>query len=118
MAKNDVVLLDSLIDKSRSQFAVSDDSELFELYGFNQLLKQHEPSFEDLETGWTDGGNDGGIDGFYICVDDRIATQSAREYALRKNPSISIYLMAARRSPKFEQQPIDSLISSLGNFLI
>jgi len=117
MAKNDVVLLDSLIEKARAQFSVSDDSELFELFCFNQLLKQHEPSFDELETGWTDGGNDGGIDGFFVYVDDRIATQNVSEYALRKNPAIDIYIITARRSSKFEQQPIDSLISSLSEVL-
>jgi hypothetical protein len=57
MAKNDVVLLDSLIEKARAQFAVSDDSELFELFSFDQLLKQHEPSIDEIESGWSDGGN-------------------------------------------------------------
>jgi len=50
-------------------------------------------------------------------VDDRIANQNVSEYALRKNPSIDIYIITARRSPKFEQQPIDSLISSLRELL-
>ncbi len=117
MARNDVVLLDSLIEKARSLFGASDDAELFELFCFNQLLKQHEPSVDDLETGWTDGGNDGGIDGFFVYVDDRIATENVAEYALRKNPAIEIYIISARRSTTFEQQPIDSLISSLREIL-
>jgi hypothetical protein len=117
MARNDIVLLDSLISKSRDRYSRTDDSELFELYVFDQLLKQHEPSFDDLEAGWTDGGNDGGIDGFYICVDDRIATENVSEYALRKGPLVTVYIITARRSSKFEQQAIDSLTSSLGELL-
>jgi hypothetical protein len=36
MAKNDVVLLDSLVQKARSQLtAASDESELFELFCFS-----------------------------------------------------------------------------------
>lgn len=58
MAKNDVVLLDSIVQKSKPQFGAQlDDSELFELFAFDQMLKEYEPSFEELEAGWTDGGN-------------------------------------------------------------
>jgi AIPR protein len=118
MAKNDVVLLDSLVQKAKSQItAASDDSELFELFCFNQILKQYEPTFDDLESGWTDGGNDGGLDGFFVFVDDRIATENVEEYALRKNPNIELYLISVRRSPKFEQQPIDTLTSTLVELL-
>jgi hypothetical protein len=117
MAKNDVVLLDSLVEKARTRFGLTDDSELFEMFCFNELLKQYEPSIEELETGWTDGGNDGGIDGFFVYVDDRAATQNVADYALKKNPTIDLHIIAVRRSPRFEQQPIDTLISSLGELL-
>jgi hypothetical protein len=39
MARNDIVLLDSLIDKSRGQLgATREESELFELFAVDQLL--------------------------------------------------------------------------------
>jgi hypothetical protein len=61
--------------------------------------------------------NDGGIDGFFVYVDDRVATQNVADYALKKNPTIDLHIIAVRRSPRFEQQPIDTLISSLGELL-
>ncbi len=118
MAQNDIVLLDSLIEKSRSRLTLAeDDSELFEIFAFEQLLKIYEPSIDELETGWTDGGNDGGIDGFFVYVDQRAATPNAADWALRRGPVVELELIAARRSPTFEQQPIDLLISSLGELL-
>lgn len=118
MAKNDVVLLDSLVDKARTRLGTKlDASELFKLFVFDQLLKPFEPSGEELESGWTDGGNDGGIDGFFVYVDQRNAVPNAEEFALRKNPSLDLYVITVRRTTKFEQQPIDSLISSLGELL-
>ena len=114
MARNDIVLLDSLVEKSISQLGEEKDaSEIFELFSFDQLLKDYDPSFEELESGWTDGGNDGGIDGFFVFVDSRIATPEAHSYALRKFPEIDVHIFSVRRSAKFEQQPLDSLISSL-----
>jgi hypothetical protein len=56
MPKNDLVLLDSLIEKSKSQYGSHEESEYFELFCFDNILKDFEPSFEELENGWTDGG--------------------------------------------------------------
>jgi hypothetical protein len=118
MAQNDIVLLDSLIEKSRARLSLAqDDSELFELFPFEQLLKPYEPSIDELEASWTDGGNDGGIDGFVVYVDQKAATPNAADWALRRGPVVEVEIIAARRSPTFEQQPLDSLISSLGALL-
>jgi AIPR protein len=118
MAKNDVVLLDSFVQKSKTQFSQTrDDSELFEIFCFNQLLKDYEPTIEELESGWTDGGNDGGIDGLYVFVDQRIGTPDTPHYALKKHPQIDVHILSVRKSRKFEQQPLDALFGSLGELL-
>ena len=118
MAKNDVVLLDSIVEKSKPQFGAHlDGSELFELFSFDQMLKEYEPSFEELEAGWTDGGNDGGLDGFFVFIDDRIAALDSPTYASKRDPRIDVHVLSVRRSAKFEQQPIDTLISSLTELL-
>ena len=63
MARNDVVLLDSLMKRLSPRFGTSlPDSERFELFAFDQLLKPYDPTYEDLSAGWVDGGNDGGIE--------------------------------------------------------
>jgi hypothetical protein len=117
MARNDIVLLDSLVEKSRNQLGYDkDQSELFELFVFDQILKDYDPSFEELESGWTDGGNDGGLDGFFIFVDGRVATPDSHEYARKKSPEVDVHIFSIRRSPHFGQQPLDTMIGSLQNF--
>lgn len=118
MARNDVVILDSLLEKAREKLGkASDDSELFELFSFEQVLKDYDLSYEELETGWTDGGDDGGVDGFYVLVDGRIATDDVIEYAARKSPSIDVHIFSVRRTDSFQLQPIDALFSSLSELL-
>lgn len=118
MAKNDIILLDSLIEKSKTSFTnCKDNSELFEFFSFDQILKEFSPSIDELETGWTDGSNDGGIDGFFIYVDQRIATFDIAEYALKKSPNIVLDIITAKTSSSFKQDPVDKLISSLGELL-
>jgi hypothetical protein len=68
------------------------------MFCFDQLLKQYEPSIDELETGWTDGGNDGGIDGLFVYVDDRAATENVVDYALKKHPTIDLHIITVRRS--------------------
>ena len=113
MGINDVVLLDSLVDKARERFGVSDPSEIFELFCFEQLLKDYELSYEELEAGWTDGPEDGGVDGFYVFVDGRLATDESIEYAAKRDPELRVVIFTVRRSDSFQQEPLNALAASL-----
>ncbi len=118
MARNDVVILDSLVEKARHQLGkATDDAELFELFVFDQVMKDYDLSYEELETGWTDGGDDGGVDGFYVLIDGRLATDDVIEYAARRNPRIDLHIFSVRRTDSFQLQPIDALYSSLSELL-
>ena len=71
MAANDMVLLDALVEKSRTRLGADlPQDDLFELFCLEQILKEHALTYDDLAVGWVDGGHDGGIDGFYTFVDD------------------------------------------------
>lgn len=118
MATNDVVLLDSLIKRLAPRYGSRlKDSEVFELFVFDQLLKQLDPSYEELTAGWVDGGNDGGIDGFFVYVDGRPVTTSVEKTASIQCPEINLIIITARSSAKFQQQPIDSVHNSLSEIL-
>lgn len=66
MPSNDLLLLDSILQKNKAQYgARSDEGEYFELFSMDSVLKNYELSLEQLEDGWVDGGDDGGLDGFY-----------------------------------------------------
>ena len=97
--------------------APRNEFELFELFSFEQLLKRYEPSIDELEGGWTDGGNDGGIDGLFVFVDERPATPNVADYARTKKPTIALHILSCRRAATFEQQPVDALISSVTELL-
>lgn len=118
MAKNDIVLLDSLVAKSKAQFTVAkDESELFELFVFDQVLKDYDLSYDELEAGWTDGMHDGGVDGLFIHVDGRPATPDTPEYAARKSPTLAIDIFTVKHASGYEQQAIDQLLGSLAELL-
>ena len=69
MAANDVVLVDGILDDRVAQRLPSAQrDEAFEYFAIQQVLRDAELSNEEILSGWVDGGDDGGIDGFYILV--------------------------------------------------
>src|SRR5262245_6799264 len=103
MARNDVVLLDSLVEKAKARFGEQRDlSETFELFCFEQILKDLDPSYEELESGWTDGPEDGGIDGLYVFVDGKIANSDVVDYASRREPIVRLVICTIKHSDSFQ----------------
>jgi len=114
MARNDVVLLDSILQKASPQLGEQwDVSERFELFCFDQVLKDSDLSFEELESAWTDGTDDGGIDAFYVIVDGKLTGDANLDFASRLSPSIQVVIFTVRHSDSFSQDPINSLLASL-----
>lgn len=114
MARNDVVLLDSLVNKSREQLGKERRiDELFELFCMDQILKDYDLSFDDLETGWTDGSDDAGIDGMFTFLDSKIVLDEGGIETGRRNPLLEVYVIAAKHADSFQQAPLDKLLSTL-----
>jgi AIPR protein len=114
MPRNDIVLLDSLITKARLQLGEQHrESEIFELFCFDQVLKDYELSYEELESGWTDGPDDGGVDGFFVFLDGHLVSEPKGEHAARWNPTMSVTLFTVRHSDSFQQEPLNALCGSL-----
>jgi hypothetical protein len=73
MAKNDVVLIDAIVDERLREFYPSNQrDEVFEFLAFEQVLKDFDLSREEIEMGWVDGRDDGGIDGFFVFVNGHL----------------------------------------------
>jgi|GEM_PF-872204 len=117
MARNDIVLVDSLVGKLKSQLANREDSEVFELFCFDQVLKDFELSYEEIETSWTDGGDDGGVDGFFVFVDGHLITDTDLSFALKRSPEVRLDLFTVKRSDSFKLEPLTSLYTSIAELL-
>jgi hypothetical protein len=114
MARNDVVLLDSLVDKSHTQFGETlDKGELFEMFCFDNILKDYDLSHDEIETGWVDGEDDAGIDGIYTFIDSKLVTDEDSIDANRRNPLIECYVITAKHSDSFQQSPLDKVLGTL-----
>lgn len=113
MAKNDVILVDGIIDdRVKHGNPSSVRSEVFEFFAFEQILKSYDLSIDEFEFGWIDGKDDGGIDGFFILVNGNLLVDPETFPWPKKNAELSVYLITAKHHDTFQQAPLDSIIAS------
>lgn len=93
MARNDKPLIDFMLqERQRNGYPSNDIGEVFELFAFEQVLKEYDLSKEKLEEGWVDGSLDGGIDGVYIFVNGNLYSGQENFLWPRKmRTSLSVY---------------------------
>lgn len=113
MAKNDAILIDSLLEQRLAESPGESIGDLFEQFVLEQVLKHFDLSREEIEFGWTDGSHDGGIDGFYVLVNGRMLTDASDFIWPRSGAEIQVYLITCKHHATFQQAPLDSLISSI-----
>ncbi|XXQ53600.1 AIPR family protein [Xenophilus aerolatus] len=112
MAKNDVVLIDSVLQQMQAQDPSIDIGEHFERFVLEQILKNFDLSKEEIEFGWTDGSHDGGIDGFYVLVNGLLLTDPTDFAWPRTGADIQVILLTCKHHSTFQQAPLDALLAS------
>lgn len=114
MAKNDLTLLDSILDEYISIGNPSTKSdEVFEFFSTEQVLKDYAFSKEELLQGSVDGRNDGGIDEFYIIVNGHLAESIPKDFWPRSNAELEVFIFTCKHDDSFKQAPITTMIPSL-----
>jgi hypothetical protein len=114
MAKNDVVLVDTILQGRRADRYPSDDpGEVFELFAFEQVLKPFDLSQDEIEHGWIDGRDDAGMDGFFVFVNGRLV-QDPNTFAWpRRNTEIEVRIINCKHHETFQQAPLNTLLANV-----
>jgi len=111
MARNDTILIDSLLQQMQEK-TPGDIGDIFERFALDQILKSYDLSTEEIDFGWTDGSLDGGIDGFYILINGRLLTDSTDFSWPRSGAEIQVYIITCKHHETFQQSPLDSLLAT------
>jgi hypothetical protein len=78
MSSNDRVILEQFVSQAHQQRAPSlSKSQFFEIFVSEQVLKDSDLSYEELESGLVAGGRDGGIDAAYTFVNGELAREDS-----------------------------------------
>ncbi len=116
MAGNDSIVLDNIIKQKRNQSPNTlPDDEFFEIFTFEQVLKKYDLSYEELNYGKIGGGDDGGIDGFFIFVNNEFIGDDIELDNIKKNPYIQLFLIQSKRTDTFSEKAIEKWLSTTMN---
>ena len=109
-----MILLDGIIDERTSDLSVLHGrDEVFELFVLEQLLKDFDLSADEIESGWTDGAGDGGIDGFYIFINGHLLDDPDEFAWPRRHAAIDVWLITCKHHATFPQAPLVAIIASI-----
>src|SRR5262249_36919741 len=68
-------------------------------------------------SGWVDGGNDGGIDGFFLFVNDHLVSDTDTFHWPRGSADVSLWVITCKHHDTFAQVPVDKLVATMSELL-
>src|SRR5262245_40403066 len=109
MAANDILLLDASLRESQKDRAPHlSESDYFEIFAAEQVLKDFQLSDDELESGRVGGSNDGGLDGLYFLVNRQLVSDDT-EIDPRTVTRADLVLIQATREPSFNETRVGNL---------
>lgn len=116
MAGNDSIVLENIIKQkiNKTDNTLPDD-EFFEIFTFEQILKKYDLSYDELSYGKIGGGDDGGIDGFFIFINNDFVTEDTELDNLKKSPCIQLFLIQSKRTDSFSEKAIEKWLATTMN---
>ena len=109
MAKNDGILIDSILENVNYG---GDIGTKFEYFAIKEILKNFDLSDEELIDGIIDSGDDGGIDGIYCFVNDKHIT-NFNNIDAKSVLKLDLYILTCKHGEKYEMRLVNDVASTL-----
>lgn len=105
---NDQLLIREYIKQQRLQLQFPDDSTYFEFLAASQVLRDFDLSDEEIESGLTGGGNDGGCDGLYLFYNGILVNDDYIDNmgSIPREATIQVFIIQAKNELKFGEDAI------------
>lgn len=117
MVNNDSIILDSTIKQRKDKIGNDlSTQDLFEIFTFEQILKEYEIGYEELDYGKVGEGDDGGIDGFFFFINGDLINEEIDPSDFKQRPKLDLFIIQSKRSPTFSEgvfQKINTTIQDL-----
>jgi hypothetical protein len=77
LTTNDQIILQQILEQQRAELAPSLSlPQYFEIFAPEQVLKDFDLSYDELESGIVGDGGDGGVDGLYVFVNGALVQRT------------------------------------------
>ena len=118
MNSNDYIILNELLTGQRREIDPSStEADFFEYFSIEQILKDYDLSDLEIESGQTGGPHDGGVDGFYMFLDDQLIQEDFDTSETRRNPDLHLHVIQSKGTRGFEESPIERFMTFSSNLL-
>lgn len=112
MAANDQIILDQVIeDQRKTRVPSASRAEFFEMYVAEQVLKDYDLSYDEIEFGIVGSGGDGGIDCIYTFANGDLVQEDFDYEPLKKNVVIEVWIIQSKTSPSFDEDSMNKLVA-------
>jgi hypothetical protein len=112
VADNSQQLLNDVLAQQRQELApASSDQDYFEVFCAEQILKDYDLSYEEIQAGIVDGEHDGGVDSAYAFVNGKLIYEDFDVSSFKKDVRIELHIIQSKTSGGFSETPINRLIS-------
>jgi hypothetical protein len=116
MAENDRIILNQILEQKNQEIGPDlDENEYFEVFSSEQILKNFELTYDEIESGIVDGGNDGGIDSIYFFVNGNLIEEDYSLEIYKRDISISLVIIQSKTSNGFSEQILNQLLHTIGD---
>jgi AIPR protein len=125
MTSNALTLLNDLLQKAHEKNKEMTESEFFEFFCSQNILRDHQLGIPDLDSGLIgsdkSSGSDGGVDSMYVLINDHVINEStpgrikARIKSIKKTVRLDIVIIQASRHAGFTLDRITRLKDTCEN---
>lgn len=110
MSANDRIILDKILEQKQQELAPQlSASKYFEIFTAEQILKDYDLSYDEIESGIVGDGGDGGVDSLYLFLNGELVQDDTDTSTFKKNIAIDLILIQAKTAASFSESAIDRL---------
>lgn len=118
MTVNDQILLGHILKQRHAELAQElSDADFFEVFVTEQVLKDFDISYDEIESGIVDGGGDGGMDSIFTFINGELLQEDTEYQTLKSDIKIEFIIIQAKTTDGFKESAVDKLTSSAGDLL-
>jgi len=113
MSTNQQIILNTLLEQQKTAMSPSTSSDdYFHLFVTDQVLKNFELSYDEIEEGIVDNGGDGGIDSIYTLVNSELVQRDTGLIDGKRGSVIDVYIIQSKNTNGFSESAIEKCTSS------
>lgn len=113
MSTNQQIILNTVLEQQKTTLdSTLKEDDYFHLFVTEQVLKNFELSYDELEEGIVDNGGDGGIDSIYTFVNTELIQRDSDLLDGKRNSIIDVFIIQSKNSNGFGETPIEKCVSS------